>query len=594
MHHICLINPWYKYINVNKHLLEIAKQNLCYKVFEIVLLECNNSSNSHQYELAIIECPCLEKLDVYCAYCRSILTATEQSNQRLSGVEQKVESSFSFDFLNDSFAHQSETNQDELEVSQTSDEDLDNSLPLTKVVFKISTIQRFFSLFLKSITLLHNGGTDHHSSQSSDMFELEKDSFNDENTPEHFTKYKNQKTQTKLFAILLPPSPLREMKSAILEAKNLLYVTHSCQVNTLSYLIKIDDNQIDAQEIDHSLSTSFLRSDSRIVETLSTENKVSSTWAEIKMLSQTLTDRKYIEQGINVPAIHFEESELIDDIEEEETNSVLINKEIVPNQKISKESTLKSLPLKCINACDTVDLDEPTSFSNNQMTNEEELDEEIRSHVIPSVLFRNFNNNNAQSISNRTTLRVRHKYYRFVSRRHRQTRNKKHIYDFLKRLHRRKKQISVQLSNAQNRQQASIINLQLNNSDMNPQYKSYNHTLITRATKKHLKTFKNNSDTNLSELIDSQLTLTSKQNCKSVCILIDDYKQYRSSFLHYIYTSLSETLKKILEEKSVELTCMNLAFFNNSLCDIVNMQRLRLIDTGRRRKLNFIDLFIHF
>ena len=28
------------------------------------------------------------------------------------------------------------------------------------------------------------------------------------------------------------------------------------------------------------------------------------------------------------------------------------------------------------------------------------------------------------------------------------------------------------------------------------------------------------------------------------------------------------------------MTCMNLAFFNNSLCDIINMKRLRLIDTG--------------
>ncbi len=93
----------------------------------------------------------------------------------------------------------------------------------------------------------------------------------------------------------------------------------------------------------------------------------------------------------------------------------------------------------------------------------------------------------------------------------------------------------------------------------------------------------NDNDTVLGELIDSQLILTCNNNCKSVCILIDDHKQseqYRSSFLHYIYTTLSNTLKKIINKKSIQMTCMNLAFFNNSLCDIINMKRLRLIDTG--------------
>ncbi len=74
LNHICLINPWYKYINVNKHLVSIVKDNHCSKVFEIILLEC---SCLNEYELAIIECPCLEKMKTYCSYCRLTLTATD-------------------------------------------------------------------------------------------------------------------------------------------------------------------------------------------------------------------------------------------------------------------------------------------------------------------------------------------------------------------------------------------------------------------------------------------------------------------------------------------------------------------------------------
>ena len=75
---ICLINPWYKYIDVNKHLLSIVKNNPCYTVFEIVLLECNCLTNLNECELAIIECPCLEQTRTYCSYCRVMLEATSR------------------------------------------------------------------------------------------------------------------------------------------------------------------------------------------------------------------------------------------------------------------------------------------------------------------------------------------------------------------------------------------------------------------------------------------------------------------------------------------------------------------------------------
>lgn len=101
LNHICLINPWYKYINVNKHLLSIVKTNHCSKVFEIILIECSCLKNLNEYELAIIECSCLEQMKSYCSYCRFILTATEQSNRLMKNAKQQTNSSCSLDFFND-------------------------------------------------------------------------------------------------------------------------------------------------------------------------------------------------------------------------------------------------------------------------------------------------------------------------------------------------------------------------------------------------------------------------------------------------------------------------------------------------------------
>lgn len=250
----------------------------------------------------------------------------------------------------------------------------------------------------------------------------------------------------------------------------------------------------------------------------------------------------------------------------------------------------------------------------------------ITSGILHSLMkyffFRSANNNCEQLTSDHLSsiacqppklFWLKNKHYRFLSRKRRQDRNKKRVYGFLQRLCRRKKSNATELVSSKQyspsfdyhdrfqmntvkhitsstRRQPSIIDLHLiTNSDKTPQYKSMDHTIIARASKnsaagKQLQALINNDDTLLEELIDSQLTLTCDTNCKSICILIDDHKQseqYRSSFLHYIYTTLSNTLKKIINKSSIQLTCMNLAFFNNSLCDLINMRRLRLIDTGK-------------
>jgi len=173
-----------------------------------------------------------------------------------------------------------------------------------------------FFFISKSIDHLYDNDIKQCASQSQDVIESNEDMLFNENTVKEFTKYKSREVQTKLFAIFLPQSPLSEMKAAKIEERTLMNVTRTCQVNTLSYLIKTNE-------------------------------------------SQTLTDHKYDEQGDNVPTIKFEEGELLDDFEDEKIISTLVNEEILSVEEQPKEFTSISSPLKCVNACDTIDLDGP-------------------------------------------------------------------------------------------------------------------------------------------------------------------------------------------------------------------------------------------
>jgi hypothetical protein len=121
------------------------------------------------------------------------------------------------------------------------------------------------------------------------------------------------------------------------------------------------------------------------------------------------------------------------------------------------------------------------------------------------------------------------------------------------------------------------------------QYYANNHILLANATRsssayEHFRTLLTEQTASVKQFIDYQLLLTYEEQYRSVCILIDDYKssaQYRHSFLRSIYMTLSDSLTTITDDRSRQLTVMHLIFFNNSLYDIVTMQRLRLIDTGK-------------
>ncbi|CAF0992937.1 unnamed protein product [Rotaria sordida] len=724
--YIYLINPWYKYIDIKKNFLSILKQNQYYQIFEIILLECNCLINLNKYELAIIQCPCFEQLKTYCKYCRLILIMTKEehsnillSNCLFKNVSQQTNISFSLDFFHndiniyDNFSSQlgpyqyQRTVQIQIEseqvlrvimeyelnvltmkksinvlqpsfVSKTFDEDTDNSLVETKSIVLLhndnikqnslqSNIENRSSISSISLPFLSQQNFSKiisrkfhskNSLSSQDTIELNENLL--------FKKNRSQGTQTKLFAILLPKSPLSIMKQAKIEDRTLINITRTCQVNTLSYLIKTNENQTKIQyslENISNIKQIVLDNKIRLNNELLSEEKISSTETN----HQILIDH---EQIIDVSTIEFDGSELLDDFQEEKINSTLINEKIHSNEEQSEEFILMSSPFKCINTCDMIDLDGSItpvvslvnddmnllSISSDQqycqpinISNLEHTDTQVK------IYRKSFNNSNIHIIkcstsnNNNEQLTFKQRNHSLASidylssntyqisklfhlklnsyRKRRQYRNKKRIFSFLQRqYHRQKSKISqlhlsehlsssysslimpmdhykqfdnyllttqtntIKHNTSFNRSQQSIINLHLNNSDDICQYKAYDHIIVARASKtstacKQLQTLLNNHDTFLEQFIDSQLLLTCNNDYRSICILIDDHKQseqYRSSFLHYIYTTLSNTLKKIFENDSIQLTCMNLAFFNNSLCDIINMQRLRLIDTGRR------------
>jgi hypothetical protein len=218
-----------------------------------------------------------------------------------------------------------------------------------------------------------------HSSHSQDVNE---DLLSDESIVVPSTKYLTRGTQTKLYAILLPQSPLSEMNKAITETRTSTNVTRTCQVNTLSYLIKTNEYLIQVQypiedissekQIDRSCTTSFLYSETRSMNELLDQEKLT----DIK----PSTEINY-HQEINVPTIEFEGSELVNDFEVN-SSSMPTNEEILLTKELNTT-------LKCVNACDDVDLNEPGTsvissvFNNDETQTWKLLDERTKRHYRP-------------------------------------------------------------------------------------------------------------------------------------------------------------------------------------------------------------------
>ena len=150
-----------------------------------------------------------------------------------------------------------------------------------------------------------------------------------------------------------------------------------------------------------------------------------------------------------------------------------------------------------------------------------------------------------------------------------------------------------------NQRQSSSNDLQREKLLSPCEHSASDHTIVARASKNseacaELRTLLKHRSTSLEQLIECQLRLTQHGHYRSVSILIDDDKSLehvRTSLLHCVHSTVLASLLAIFHDKSVRLTCMNFAFVNNALCDIVSQQRLRLIDTGRG---DFVTALIRF
>lgn len=186
----------------------------------------------------------------------------------------------------------------------------------------------------------------------------------DKNEFKTLTQHTTQGTQTKLFAILLPKSPLSEMTQAEIANATLLNVTRICQANTLSYLIKTNENHIQTQNllenisntdrIDHSSPISFLNNDVQLIKTVLSEDN--------DLPEKIVIDHIHDTKIINILKTDMKEDELDNDAKEELVVSMSINEK-------STQVPLTSLPVKCMNTFNNIDFDGSnvlmTSFLNN-------------------------------------------------------------------------------------------------------------------------------------------------------------------------------------------------------------------------------------
>ena len=329
-----------------------------------------------------------------------------------------------------------------------------------------------------------------------------------ETNPSHLSSaHANRETQTKLCALLFPPSPLSEMTASNIEARQGNRVMRTCQVNSLSYLIRTREN------IPQSNAT---------VEVPTDENAFST-------------------------------------------------------QQENRCSPLSSP--RCTMACDTIDIDNTCiiqSHTELAASSRLKLSDQLHETPYPSMNTNQHNVTPEFSFARfRSSIRRPKRIYhrRYLSQRRRRGINHKRA---------RQRRSCPQEAMAPSCSSSFIIAVDLHSAS--------DHTIVARATRDseacaELRSLLKHRSTSLEQLLQRQLQLTHHGHYRSVSILIDDDKSLehvRTSFLHCIHSTILTSLLTIFQNKSVQLTCMNFAFFNNALYDIASQQRLRLIDTGRR------------
>lgn len=78
LNHLYLIHPWYEYVDIDQQLFAGLQSKRSSQILEVVLLERVNPTGEQGFELAIVECPCLEQQGLFCTYCQCTLTAMKE------------------------------------------------------------------------------------------------------------------------------------------------------------------------------------------------------------------------------------------------------------------------------------------------------------------------------------------------------------------------------------------------------------------------------------------------------------------------------------------------------------------------------------
>lgn len=424
----CLINPWYKYIDIHEYFRSIIKHKSKYNlVFEIILLECSCSTHSYEYELAIIQCPCLEQLKTYCTYCHFILRETENLKlicfrDSLNNISQQTDISFSSGVFHSDICFKDyiatelgpSQHQRSVQIQIESKEILDVIKKYdinTLVVLTDDNIEPYSvepnvkkqhtlgnSISLPCLAEEHFSKLFYSKASLSipDSVDSNENMLYNKNTFEALKTYRTRATQTKLFAVLLPFSPLSEMNDAHIEAKTLVNVTRICQVNTLSYLVKNNDNQIEKSDsLKNSLNRQKMNRTSSIIlvenesqlnqELLSKEKNTANETRPTIVKYQTSIDRQF----------DLKPDTSINDFNEQKIKSSPSNHkvQIIFNEERSEESILMPSTLKFINPCDVIDFDDSNITMISELNNTMDL-------TYKSSNARNKNNNQLIDVLN--------------------------------------------------------------------------------------------------------------------------------------------------------------------------------------------------
>ena len=161
-----------------------------------------------------------------------------------------------------------------------------------------------------------------------------------------------QATQTKLHACHLPPSPLGEMSKALIENRTSKQITRSCQINTLSYLIKCNEGSIEIQEVRELSWTTHPEKppSTEFISKISQKMEFDRTNSNDSLMKRW----NYLRSG----TYHIKRACLLSSTDSKTNDDNTLPARESTKIKLSQPAYPSSKSLKCINACENTDIDQ--------------------------------------------------------------------------------------------------------------------------------------------------------------------------------------------------------------------------------------------